>query len=85
MAKYLDVRRKLEQANITNAAGHDMISNKILKMAALSIATNTFPTDALFTWLCSNKLTLNTLKTDFMIIGSRQRTAALEGDIYIIC
>ena len=35
----------------------------------------------IFTWLCSNKLTLNTLKTDFMVIGSRQRIATLEGDI----
>ena len=35
----------------------------------------------MFTWLCSNKLTLNILKTEFMVIGSRQRIATLEGDI----
>ena len=32
-------------------------------------------------WLSANKLTLNVLKTDFMIIGSRQRVAALEGNV----
>ena len=34
-----------------------------------------------FAWLCSNKLSLNILKTEFMVIGSRQRIASLEGDI----
>ena len=34
----------------------------------------------IFDWLCSNKLTLNTLKTDFMVIGSRQRIATLDGN-----
>ena len=32
-------------------------------------------------WLNVNKLTLNLLKTDFMLIGSRQRIAALDGNI----
>ena len=34
-----------------------------------------------FNWLSSNKLTLNILKTDFMVIGSRQRIATLAGNI----
>ena len=32
-------------------------------------------------WLSSNKLTLNILKTDFMVMGSRQRIASLTGNI----
>ena len=32
-------------------------------------------------WLNVNKLTLKLLKTDFMLIGSRQRIAALDGNI----
>ena len=32
-------------------------------------------------WLSTNRLTLNVLKTDFMVIGSRQRVASLEKDI----
>jgi len=32
-------------------------------------------------WLSANKLTLNVLKTDFMVLGSRQRVASLEEDI----
>ena len=35
----------------------------------------------IFNWLGSNKLTLNILKTDFMVIGSRQRIATLAGNI----
>ena len=35
----------------------------------------------IFNWLSSNKLTLNILKTDFMVIGSRQRIATLAGNI----
>ena len=35
----------------------------------------------IFDWLSSNKLTLNIPKTDFMVIGSRQRIAALAGNI----
>ena len=32
-------------------------------------------------WLSANRLTLNVQKTDFMVIGSRQRVASLEEDI----
>ena len=32
-------------------------------------------------WLIGNKLTLNVIKTVYMVVGSRQRLAALEGDI----
>ena len=32
-------------------------------------------------WLSIKKLTLNVLKTDFMVIGSRQRVASLEGEM----
>ena len=32
-------------------------------------------------WLSDNRLTLNVLKTDFMVIGSIQRVASLEEDI----
>ena len=35
----------------------------------------------IFDWLNSNKLTLDILKTDFMVIGSRQRIATLHGNI----
>ena len=35
----------------------------------------------IFNWISSNKLTLNILKTDFMVIGSRQRIATLAGNI----
>ena len=35
----------------------------------------------IFNWLSSNRLTLNILKTDFMVIGSRQRIATLAGNI----
>ena len=34
-------------------------------------------------WLSANRLTLNVLKTDFMVIGSRQRVASLEEDIVL--
>ena len=33
------------------------------------------------TWLIANKLSLNVLKSECMIIGSRQRIATLEGDL----
>ena len=33
----------------------------------------------IFEWLCVNKLTLNVLKTDFMLIGSHQKLAVFEG------
>ena len=32
-------------------------------------------------WLSVNRLTLKVLKTDFMVVGSVQRVASLEGDI----
>ena len=32
-------------------------------------------------WLSANKLRLNVLKTDFMIIRSRQRVVVLEGNV----
>lgn len=32
-------------------------------------------------WLQTNKLTLNTLKSEYMLIGSRQRIATLEDDL----
>ena len=35
----------------------------------------------IFNWLSSNKLTSNILKTDFMVIGSRQRIASVAGNI----
>ena len=35
----------------------------------------------IFNWISSNKLTLNILKTDFMVIGSRQRIVTLAGSI----
>lgn len=37
--------------------------------------------DKIYEWLCVNKLTLNVLKTDFMLIGSRQKLMSLEGNI----
>ena len=33
------------------------------------------------TWLVVNKLSLNVLKSEFMIIGPRQRMASLEGNV----
>jgi len=32
-------------------------------------------------WLSANRFTLNVLKTDFMVIGSRERVESLEEDI----
>ena len=37
----------------------------------------------IFDWLSSNKLTFNIPKTDFMVIGSRQRIATLAGNISV--
>ena len=37
--------------------------------------------DGWTSWLSANNLTLNVLKTGFMLIGSRQRVAALEGNV----
>ena len=39
--------------------------------------------DKIFQWLCANKLTLNVLKTDFMVIGSRQKLSTLEDSIVL--
>ena len=33
------------------------------------------------TWIVVNKLSLNVLKSEFMIIGPRQRMASLEGNV----
>ena len=35
----------------------------------------------IFDWFCSNKLTLNILKTDFMVLSSLQRIATLDENI----
>ena len=32
-------------------------------------------------WLCANKLTLNVVKSEFMVIGSRQRLASLSENL----
>ena len=32
-------------------------------------------------WLCTNKLTLNVVKSEFMVIGSRQRLASLSENL----
>ena len=34
--------------------------------------------DRIRIWLAANKLTLNTTKTEFLLIGSRQRLSTLE-------
>ena len=34
-------------------------------------------------WLIANKLTLNVIKTVYMVVGSRQRLATLEGDLKV--
>ena len=49
----------------------------------LSVLQNEMKNDLnkIFTWLCANKLTLNVLKTEFMLIGSRQKLAA--GDVIL--
>ena len=49
----------------------------------LSILQNEMSNDLnrIFNWLSSNELSLNILKTDFMVIGSRQRIATLAGNI----
>ena len=38
---------------------------------------------SLVTWLANNKLKLNVLKTEFLIIGSKARLSRLEDDLYI--
>ena len=37
--------------------------------------------EGIASWLSVNRFTLNVLKTDFMVVGSRQRVASLGGDI----
>ena len=39
--------------------------------------------ESLVTWLANNKLTLNVLKTESLIIGSEARLSKLEDDLYI--
>ena len=39
---------------------------------------------SLVTWLANNKLTLNVLKTEFLIIGSKARLIRLEDDLYVL-
>jgi hypothetical protein len=36
-------------------------------------------------WLLSNKLTLNIQKTEYMIIGTRQRLAKIKNNISVSC
>ena len=38
---------------------------------------------SLVTWLANNKLTLNVLKIEFLVIGSKARLSRLEDDLYI--
>ena len=38
---------------------------------------------SLVKWLANNKLMLNVLKTEFLIIGSNTRLSRLEDDLYI--
>ena len=38
----------------------------------------------LSTWLCANNLTLNVLKTEFVLIGSRQKLTELEEDVTLV-
>ena len=38
---------------------------------------------SLVKWLANNKLMLNVLKTEFLIIGSKTRLSRLEDDLYI--
>ena len=39
--------------------------------------------DNIFQWLSVNKLMLNVIKTDFMLIGSRQKSTALEDSVVL--
>ena len=58
-------------------------TNETFSAMDLSILQTEMSNDLnrIFDWLSSNKLTLNILKTDFMVIGSRQRIATLAGNI----
>ena len=39
--------------------------------------------ESVLEWLCVNKLTLNVIKTEYMLIGSRQRLASLTDDLIL--
>ena len=39
--------------------------------------------DKIYKWFCANKLTINVLKSDYMLIGSRQKLAVLEGSMLL--
>ena len=58
-------------------------TNETFSAMDLSILQTEISNDLnrIFNWLSSNKLTLNILKTDFMVIGSRQRIVTLAGNI----
>ena len=51
--------------------------------AANSIDTNKLSTRLRGKWLNTNKLSLNIAKTEFMIIGSRQRISAMDDRITV--
>ena len=36
------------------------------------------------TWLCANNLNLNVLKTEFVLIGSRQKLTELEEGVTLV-
>jgi len=57
-------------------------SNLTFSAVDLSILQTEISNDLnrIFNWRSSNKLTLYILKTDFMVIGSRQRIATLAGN-----
>jgi hypothetical protein len=40
-----------------------------------------FDVGHLESWLIANKLTLNTVKTEYMVVGSKQRINSLVGDL----
>ena len=58
-------------------------TNLTFSPVVLSILQTEMSSDLnrIFNWLSSNRLTLNILKTDFMVIGSQQRIATLAGNI----
>ena len=70
---------------LTHSIGRSFADDTNLTFSAvdLSILQTEMSNDLnrIFNWLSSNKLTLNILKTDFMVIGSRQRIATLSGNI----
>ena len=56
-----------------NNIGPKLSTNHVVKSFSLPGAT--------IVWLVVNKLSLNVLKPEFIIIGSRQRMASLEGNV----